>query len=282
MPAPLSTSSSTFPPPPAARHYHPTLSIWLSVDPMSDMYPGLSPYVYCANNPVRLVDPDGRDVWEPDKDGNLVAQKNDNAWSLAWYLNTSPEISKKMLEEQGYTIDEKGIRNLKEGDVFKVDYGNVTTRNDDLGYIGNKIREKATKGIAQDLFTIFWKNEVDVELTGAQFAGILLYIKNNPKSVTDKGTCKLKGASGKIYNGSWKEVNLYASSSYGLAYGRATVYTNSSGNIVGFYDQYDFNPQKWGTRIPKDEIKTRLVNYAAKACGVGTSFRINYGYSKRN
>ena len=121
-----------------------------------------------------------------------------------------------------------------------------------------------------------------MELTGAQFAGIILYIKNNPESVTDKGTCKLKGASGKIYNGSWKEVNLYASSSYGLAYGRAAVYTNSSGNIVGFYDQYDFNPQKWGTRSPENEIKTRLVNYAAKASGVGTSFRINYGYSKRN
>ncbi|MDD6582291.1 MAG: hypothetical protein PUF10_06415 [Bacteroidales bacterium] len=48
-------------PPPAARHYHPALSIWLSVDPMSDKYPGVSPYTYCANNPVRLVDADGRD-----------------------------------------------------------------------------------------------------------------------------------------------------------------------------------------------------------------------------
>ena len=46
---------------PAARHYHPTLSIWLSVDPMADKYPGVSPYVYCGNNPVRLVDKDGRD-----------------------------------------------------------------------------------------------------------------------------------------------------------------------------------------------------------------------------
>lgn len=68
MPTHLPTSSSTFLPPPAARHRHSgfagtsALSIWLSVDPMSDKYPGTSPYVYCANNPVRLVDPDGRDV----------------------------------------------------------------------------------------------------------------------------------------------------------------------------------------------------------------------------
>ena len=61
MPRNLSTSGSTFShtPPPAARHYHPTLSIWLSVDPMSDKYPGVSPYAYCGNNPVVLKDPNG-------------------------------------------------------------------------------------------------------------------------------------------------------------------------------------------------------------------------------
>ena len=46
------------------RHYHPTLSIWLSVDPMADKYPSTSPYAYCADNPVRLVDEDGREVDE--------------------------------------------------------------------------------------------------------------------------------------------------------------------------------------------------------------------------
>ena len=46
-----------------ARYYSSDLSIWLSVDPMSDKYPSLSPYVYCADNPVKLVDPNGEDVW---------------------------------------------------------------------------------------------------------------------------------------------------------------------------------------------------------------------------
>ncbi|MBR0053941.1 MAG: hypothetical protein IJP65_01370 [Bacteroidales bacterium] len=62
MPHHLSTFSSQFSLSPAARHYHPTLSIWLSVDPMADKYPGVSPYTYCGNNPVRLVDKDGREV----------------------------------------------------------------------------------------------------------------------------------------------------------------------------------------------------------------------------
>ena len=45
-----------------ARYYNSDLSIWISVDPMVDKYPNLSPYTYCANNPVRLVDPDGEEL----------------------------------------------------------------------------------------------------------------------------------------------------------------------------------------------------------------------------
>ena len=40
---------------------HELMTMWLSVDPMADKYPSISPYAYCAWNPVKLVDPDGRD-----------------------------------------------------------------------------------------------------------------------------------------------------------------------------------------------------------------------------
>ena len=45
-----------------SRYYSSDLSIWLSVDPMSDKYASLSPYVYCADNPVKLVDPNGEEI----------------------------------------------------------------------------------------------------------------------------------------------------------------------------------------------------------------------------
>ena len=50
---------------------HELMTMWLSVDPMSDKYPSMSPYSYCAWNPMKLVDPDGREIGDYyDKNGN--------------------------------------------------------------------------------------------------------------------------------------------------------------------------------------------------------------------
>ncbi len=60
-----------------ARYYSPELSVWLGVDPLSDKYPSLSPYNYCALNPVMLVDPDGRQFDDYfDKEGNFLYRDN--------------------------------------------------------------------------------------------------------------------------------------------------------------------------------------------------------------
>ncbi|WP_369412526.1 RHS repeat-associated core domain-containing protein [Mesonia aestuariivivens] len=47
-----------------ARYYNPKWSIWLSVDPMAEKYPGWSPYNYTLNNPVNFTDPTGMSVEE--------------------------------------------------------------------------------------------------------------------------------------------------------------------------------------------------------------------------
>jgi RHS repeat-associated protein len=56
-----------------SRYYSSGLSIWLSVDPMSAKYTSLSPYTYCANNPVRCVDPNGEEIGQYlDWNGNFL------------------------------------------------------------------------------------------------------------------------------------------------------------------------------------------------------------------
>ena len=42
---------------------HELMTMWLSVDPMADKYPNISPYAYCAWNPVKLVDTNGKE-WD--------------------------------------------------------------------------------------------------------------------------------------------------------------------------------------------------------------------------
>jgi RHS repeat-associated protein len=48
-----------------ARYYNADISIWLSVDPLSDKFPSMTGYNYCFNNPIVLVDPDGMQPWWP-------------------------------------------------------------------------------------------------------------------------------------------------------------------------------------------------------------------------
>ena len=61
-----------------SRYYNSDLSIWLSVDPMAHKYPSLSPYVYCANNPIKLVDPNGEEL----TDDIVIHGKNNSSITI--------------------------------------------------------------------------------------------------------------------------------------------------------------------------------------------------------
>ena len=70
---------------------HELMTMWLSVDPMADKYPSISPYAYCAWNPVKLVDPDGRDIWEIDSKGNVVNHTKDKTQDAFYIVNGKGE-----------------------------------------------------------------------------------------------------------------------------------------------------------------------------------------------
>ena len=108
---------------PAARYYNSDLSIWISVDPMSDKYPNLSPYTYCADNPVKLVDEDGKEIWEPDdrpfgrsnyeqstQHFNSLTIEKSNKY-ISWGISVDVNLSISSIgysAEVGYISDSKG------------------------------------------------------------------------------------------------------------------------------------------------------------------------------
>ena len=47
----------------SARYYAPPT--FISRDPLFEKYPSISPYAYCANNPIILVDPTGMELGDP-------------------------------------------------------------------------------------------------------------------------------------------------------------------------------------------------------------------------
>ena len=44
----------------SARFLQTSLGRFTTIDPLAEKYPNISPYVYCNGNPVRYIDPDGR------------------------------------------------------------------------------------------------------------------------------------------------------------------------------------------------------------------------------
>jgi len=109
-----------------ARYYDPRISIFVSVDPLAEQFVGWSPYHYVHNNPINMIDPTGMSAeWIPDNEGNLIAEKGDNAQTLADFQGISYSEAHQQMKDQGY-IDNNGNSTLKVGD--KVTLDNVFTR----------------------------------------------------------------------------------------------------------------------------------------------------------
>ena len=235
------------------------------VDPMSEKYYSWSPYVYVTNNPMRFTDPKG--MWKKDGNGNLVAEDKDTDETLAKYLNTTKEIAISMMLEQKFSTNKKGDAIMGTGDVFEI--GN-DSYGEKIGGYGGEIQSQAGSQFSKDMFWNYWNGKGDVDIKGQRFASILMYLKENKSVPTD-----LDSKGDKITG---KVVSFYESEEYALVFGRATVYYDPKGRVVGLFDNYDFDSKSFGTRSPKNEIKTRLVNFFSPS--FSKPFNIRYGKSK--
>jgi RHS repeat-associated protein len=89
-----------------AREYDGALGRFLTVDPMAEKYPNVSPYLYCKGNPMKYVDPDGRKVYF----ANGVSEQFKKDFSVAvQYLNTNKQggmLAKLQASDKIYYVAE--------------------------------------------------------------------------------------------------------------------------------------------------------------------------------
>jgi RHS repeat-associated protein len=72
------------------RYYDPSSVKWLSIDPLGFKYPSLSSYVYAANNPIIIRDPNGLDLYiliEGEPSGRVENAKPSIEWNSGNGIN---------------------------------------------------------------------------------------------------------------------------------------------------------------------------------------------------
>ena len=96
-----------------ARNYFAMAPMWDRVDPLSEKYYGISPYVYCGGDPVNLGDYDGMDIWTIDETGRVLNREMNAEFDQFVVDHGSNNISKSKEYCKGTilfeTHSEKGL-----------------------------------------------------------------------------------------------------------------------------------------------------------------------------
>ena len=236
-----------------ARYYTDWASIWLSVDPLSDKYPHLTSYNYCANNPVMLIDPDGRSYGDYyDGNGNWLANDgiDDNK---VYHADENGDITYGVgiLKETKFKEWSYSIKDSKFQEYFP------TLLNHEGGFVDNKNDKggATNKGITLNTFIKYSKDLLNVQptldnlkrITDDQAAAIYEVGYWNPSgagNISDKqlgwlhfdtylhgGASSVLGNTIKAYGGNGRSINMINS----------ILETNPAINVFNTYKQERLN-----------------------------------------
>jgi RHS repeat-associated protein len=132
-----------------ARYYKPP--VFTSRDPMFEKYFWMTPYAYCANNPVKYVDPDGRII--RDKNGNIVYSTSGETRTFYYSSGKSATL------ELGYVFANDGtpiqvFKNTTNADAGWTTNCHGTTFTDGLYWLFNDQVPALIKGDGYEVQTI--------------------------------------------------------------------------------------------------------------------------------
>ncbi len=138
---------------------------WLSVDPMADKYPSLTPYNYCAWNPIKFIDPDGRKIWITGNDGNLYQYKKGKIYnSDGQKYSGNDEFVKKVYSDLKW-LSKNGIRKeLRK--MVKSKYDITISQTDEGSKQCSLHEENQSNGTGCGSYILFNPNITELERDG--------------------------------------------------------------------------------------------------------------------
>ena len=110
------------------KYYEPVLALWYGVDALAEKYPSIGGYVYCANNPIKIIDPDGND-------GEIVVEGNAITINAMIYIHGGRNANSTLATTYQQNIDNTWgkIQSIEiEGETYSVHW-NVKVQCKPLG-----------------------------------------------------------------------------------------------------------------------------------------------------